>query len=418
MTSFEYVSRRDALRAGVTATAALAGCATPRKTTDSRRPVSAGIEGAWPTYGADAARTWAMAEGTLPTKRRGGWSRAIAAGAPPVVADGRVFVAASGATSEEGGADGASGTTTPTPAGLYALGATDGQTEWSLPTGTSFVASPTVRDGTVYAVAANGVVYAFGAESGSLDWQRVAIKTTDQQTPANAAPTVAEDTLFVVDTTLRALATDDGSERWSAATKQPITGAPAVEGGVAVVPTGAGVVAFDSDTGRRRWRRTGSAVHTTPAIARDRVFVGGFDGDLVAFNLANGEPVWRAGLESVREQNEQSASGGVAISTPAVAEPDVYAVVDDTLVAVAIDDGSVRWELDLGSAPESETPLAVSGSTLYAADGEQVHLVERISGRKSLRIETSMATASPVPVDGVVFLGNEEGVAAVTPKVQ
>lgn len=359
-----------------------------------------------------------MAEGTLPTKRRGSWSRSISAGAPPVVADGRVFVAASDAASAEDGTDGESGTTTPTPAGLYALDATNGQTEWSLPTGTAFAASPTVHDGTVYAVAANGVVYAFSAESGSLDWQRVAIKTTNQQTPANAAPTVAEDTLFVVDTALHALATDDGEERWSATTKQPITGAPAVDKGVVVVPTGAGIVAFDADTGKQRWRQTGSAVRTTPAIAHDRVFVGGFDGDLVAFTLANGDPVWRAGLESSGNQNTQSGSGGVAVSTPAVAEPDVYAVADDTLFAVGIENGSIRWEQNLGSTPESEAPIAVSGSTLYVADSEQIHLIERISGRKSLQIKTSMASGSPVPVDGVVFLGNGERVAAVTVEMQ
>ena len=59
------------------------------------------------------------------------------------------------------------------------------------------------------------------------------------------------------------------------------------------------VYAFDAATGDEIWSTpTSDWVHTSPAIANGRVYVGNENGDVYALRAKNGREVWRTRLDA------------------------------------------------------------------------------------------------------------------------
>lgn len=131
----------------------------------------------------------------------------------------------------------------------------DGDERWRRPLG-KFVGSPSVADGTVYAVDEGGTVYALDAESGETVWSRtldrvekvytgVAVGGGDLVVPAGTG-----DRSYVLDAAT-------GESRWSASTGI-VTGRPVVgDDWVALGRTNVGVTVYDREGGvdRATWTR-------------------------------------------------------------------------------------------------------------------------------------------------------------------
>jgi len=165
-----------------------------------------------------------------------------------------------------------------------------------------------VGGGQVYVTTGFGEITALNAATGTEVW------TQDLDAPANSAPTLRGDLVYVVarDSTAWALDTTSGRIRWqrsgAPSTANFAGGAsPAVSGEFVVFPFPSGEVLTTYPRGGiTRWstvvsgERVGSAagvindISGDPVIVGDRVYIGNFGGRTVAINLRDGERLWTA----------------------------------------------------------------------------------------------------------------------------
>ncbi|MGJ8622220.1 MAG: PQQ-binding-like beta-propeller repeat protein [Yoonia sp.] len=166
----------------------------------------------------------------------------------------------------------------------------------------------TVSGGQVYVTTGYGEISALDAATGAVRWVQ------DLDAPANAAPTVRDDLVYVVarDSTAWAIDITNGRVRWQQAglpsTANFSGGAsPAVSGEFVVLPFSSGEVQATYPLGGiSRWStvvsgdRLGQAaseitdIAGDPVIVGNRVYVGNFGGRTTAMDLTTGERLWTA----------------------------------------------------------------------------------------------------------------------------
>jgi hypothetical protein len=117
-------------------------------------------------------------------------------------------------------------------------------TSWSATTG-SYVASPAVAGGVVYADSGDDHLYAFNAQT--------------------------------------------GAQLWSVFTSTYVASSPAVVNGVVYVGSGYGLLAFNAQTGAQLWSApTGNNISSSPAVTNGMVYVSSDDYHLYAYALPPG----------------------------------------------------------------------------------------------------------------------------------
>ena len=165
-----------------------------------------------------------------------------------------------------------------------------------------------VSGGQLYVTTGYGEISALDAASGAPLWVQ------DLDAPANAAPTVRNDLVYVVarDSSAWALDINSGRVRWQQS-GVPSTAnfgggaSPAVSGEYVVFPFPSGEVRATYPLGGiPRWstvvsgERLGIAASIVtdiagdPVIVGNRVYIGNFGGRSVALNLADGSRIWTA----------------------------------------------------------------------------------------------------------------------------
>ena len=208
-----------------------------------------------------------------------------------------------------------------------------------------------VAGGAVFAATGFGELHALDATTGATRW----VQALDAPL---TAPKPVGGLVYVVSRDGRAWAIDaaNGRVRWEvstpAGTPVSVTGpAPAVTGGVAILPFGSGeIVAVRPDTGERVWgagvsgQRRGVAyndlgdVTGDPVASNGVVFAGTTAGRIVALDAVSGERRW-------------TATDG-AVSPMAVAGGSVFAVTDRAqLVRLDAATGATVWRADLPQFP-------------------------------------------------------------------
>jgi outer membrane protein assembly factor BamB len=142
----------------------------------------------WPTYRRDATRS-ACTQTELPSNLAPLWSAAVRTPTAPVVAAGRVLVAAKDAHT------------------LHSLRTSDGTTAWTFTAGARIDSPPTVASGLVVFGSADGWVYCLDADSGALAWRfraapdartTVAFGQLESLWPVSGSALVRNDTVYVV----------------------------------------------------------------------------------------------------------------------------------------------------------------------------------------------------------------------------
>ncbi|ELY68015.1 PQQ-binding-like beta-propeller repeat protein [Natrinema versiforme] len=194
------------------------------------------------------------------------------------------------------------------------------------------------------------------------------------------------------------------SQRWTSSSPREPSPVAANGSVYAVVPDSDRVVALDASSGRIRWEQTvgepRSIGSNRPAVRDGTVYVSSRPGDVVAFDAETGDRRW-----SVRpEPHADSALEYRNFSPPTVT--DAGLVVPDREGVVLLDrtDGSVRWEyVHDGNAPDGSA--AVADGTVFVTDGEEsLHAIDLENGTREWTAEYSPDT-DPVVADGVVYLG-------------
>lgn len=303
---------------------------------------------------------------------------------------------------------------------IYAIETQTGRATWSHDVGAPVHSSPAVVGGRVYVAARNGMVLALDARSGSRKWTHQMggdLLYHWEFDYFQSSPTVVDDLLYVGggDGSLCALKAADGTIVWKAELGSRVRSTPAVADGLVVVGDFAGYLhAFDAKTGTHRWKQATegasidaapygfdrSALVASPAIADGRVFIGGRDGFLYAFDLATGHELWRF---------DHKVSW--VPTSPAVARGLVIAGSSDGRFVQAVDavTGTERWRFR-SRKPVWSSPL-IAGDVVYIADYDGfVWIVDAATGREISNVRLGgVIHASPVLAGSRLLVGCDDG---------
>lgn len=309
---------------------------------------------------------------------------------------------------------------------------------------------PLVSDETVFSVGAS--VTALDARTGEQEWEQ---ELSGQTGPT---PALTDDWMIVpAGERIVALDRDDGSEQWSFSVPRPAERAITVDPPVLTVPLaarqgGAGLVAYDVETGDRLWEHPTVAARTT-AIDGDRLYTTGYrqDGDtgiLRALSVEAGELLWER--ELAHPDTEPVVVGGELLVTDrgtlAVYDPDdgtrsrslgsfaeqfdqPPAVADGVafvessggeIVALSIEDGSTLWRRSgsgsRGMSVGRET-VVVAGEQLPEASLAGLAALDRSDGTVQWEHQIegfdAFPSTGPVLADGAVYYTSNESSGVV-----
>ncbi len=176
--------------------------------------------------------------------------------------------------------------------------------------------------------------------------------------------------------------------------------------------TGYSDAAFFSGQGGVRWEvPTGGAVRSSPAVTRNRVFVGSGDGFLYAIDRASGRVVWRY------------PAGARVDASPAVAQRLVVgATIGGRIFALSETSGQPRWSFTTGSLlPPNTSPAGgwdlwassptVVGSRVLIGGGDgKLYCLDLQSGQRLWQVRTGgRVRATPAVQNGLVVVGSWDG---------
>ena len=230
---------------------------------------------------------------------------------------------------------------------LYAYNS-DGSTAWQQKLGNNISAGVAVDRRNVYLGTSNGDLLALSAVDGETEWR------APLSSLMLAAPVVADGLVFArsIDGVLTAFDAANGSELWRYRIKEPVLSVrgnaePVVGGGVVILTTDNGYfVVLDQRSGlpvveQRIANSAGSNpvarlvdMDSTPQVADGVLYGAAYQSMLFAVDLQQGQPLWR--------QEQASTQKDIALSRDGV-----YLVSDiDHVIALNRRDGSIRWKND------------------------------------------------------------------------
>lgn len=188
------------------------------------------------------------------------------------------------------------------------------------------------------------------------------------------------------------------------------------------------LVALDAATGKLQWRTDmgpayknpmGDGPRATPSITGDKVYAYSGEGILTAVDLQSGKLAWQKDV--MQELSAKPSEYGMSCS-PLVIDDRVivHAGADAAaVVALATNDGKILWKSGSGHAGYSSPVLMdIAGAKqIVSFSGTAVTGIDPDSGKAlwSYPFETDYGcnTASPVSVDGGVFISSGENHGAV-----
>ena len=281
---------------------------------------------------------------------------------------------------------------------------------------------PALANDVVYTADTTGKVFAFNAETGKSHWQ------VDTHLPI-AGATGAGFGLVLVgthDAELVALDAATGTIKWKAEVSSEVISPPATNGSIVVVHTIDGrIFAYDAKTGEQRWsydhlspilslRGVAAPVITTtqvicafdngqvvsfsaldgsriwearaaqpkgktdlerivdidgaPVLAGGLVYVGSYQGNILALSRAQGKPVWKK--TSSTYQRLAAVNGKVFVST-----------ANSKVMTYNAMNGDILWENDQLLNREISAPVPIGNSHIAVTDKEgYMHIISQSDG--------------------------------------
>ena len=227
-------------------------------------------------------------------------------------------------------------------------------------------------------------------------------------------PVVADGIVYITnfdpshDGSVIALDGQDGTEQWRTTLNASGANATAVVDGHCLVAYDTELVALDATTGDRIWSKsTNGFEHLVADDATGTVFVVS-DNSIAAFSATAGKLRWET--DRLRPVHAPAIHGGRLFAV---------GYVDETpsLVCLAVNDGSNRWQRDLSSVPESAAPV-VTAEGVFLSDDRTLVVHDRETGARQRELYSfeGESVGSPTTVavaDRTVFANSASGILAV-----
>jgi len=266
-------------------------------------------------------------------------------------------------------------------------------------------------DKDAYIATNSGKVYAFELKSGGTDWS---VKTG---LTISAGPSLGGNLLAVAgqDGTVLALNPTDGTTLWKAQVNGEILASPVVGvGSVIVRSTDGRIMALAIDSGRVLWKTNYDVPRLTlrgasdPVIAGRMVLVGLDNGKLVALNLDDGTTMWQATVANSSGSDELARLTDVDGDIGLDADRAYASGYHGQTVSVSRSNGQIDWARDL----TTYTGASVDDQHVYVTDlHSAVWALDKSSGvpvwtQPEMRAHN---LTLPVPFHDSVVVGGIDG---------
>jgi outer membrane protein assembly factor BamB len=236
------------------------------------------------------------------------------------------------------------------------------------------IAPPVAADGKVFVMDGVGKVSAYDATSGHEVWRHDIAEHGRRGRGGFGGGLAFDDGKLYVASGFRyvlALDAQSGKTLWRSITDAPVHAAPTVSGGrVFVESVDDNLLTFDAATGAPGWtyqaltepaRILGAS---SPAVSGDAVVTAFASGELIALQAANGNGLWSTVLSKSSRNSALSEIRDIS-GRPVIYKGDVYAVSHSGLFdAVDLRTGTERWSVPVTSVT---TPWA-AGDVVYVTD--------------------------------------------------
>lgn len=304
------------------------------------------------------------------------------------------------------------------PGALVARDAVSGEEQWRFETDSSIRSSPQVVDTTAFVIAVGDALYAIDTADGTEQW-----RSTDVRVNTDSSPTVTDERVFITGRELYVVDTVTGDTRWRFGTEGRATTTPTVAEETVFVAFRSDVseadevsfnstlYAVDTSDGTEKWQfELGDRSPSDPTVANGLVYIiGEADGRgvspvpdvLYAVDAATGEKEWQFDLgEEVQP------------TSPTVADDFVYVVGDtgDDAVLHSVDSttGDSRWARRFRMDGSTQAPPTVADGTVFIIGGRgMIHAAEVTTGQQRWRFDTGgQPSSAPTVVDGTLFVAS------------
>lgn len=301
---------------------------------------------------------------------------------------------------------------------LYAVNAQHGNLIWKFQTQAPILSSPAVVDDKVYTGTDDGNIYCLNAYNGSLIWKTYAGGTA----PANFAaavilrssPTVVNNKVYVgaLDSNLYCFDAATGDTVWKYQTNGYITSSPAVSDDAVYItsqePTSGVLYKLNAQNGNLIWKKTlpynigfmgGTDLHSSPAVADNKVFAATNAGTYYAVDTATGNTLWTY---------NNSASEEFILCSPIYNNGKVFLIDKFSIVCVNATNGNTIWKTFLGD--ELYVSPSLAEDKLYVVtDQRHIFVLNATNGDKLSTFTTeSNSWSAPTIYEGRVYAGNND----------
>jgi outer membrane protein assembly factor BamB len=276
---------------------------------------------------------------------------------------------------------------------------------WSYDTKKPVVSSPVVADGRVFIGSDDHCVHAIDLESGEGLWR---FATEDM---VEAPPLVREGRVICgsSDTRVYAIDAESGAELWRfEGGDQFLGGANWLEpegelpARVVVGCYDTKLYCLDAASGEKLWEyATDNYINGTPAVAGQRVVVGGCDAALHVLDGRDGKPIRRIELgEASHVAGSVALAGGRAY----------LGHYGNAFVCVDLEGGETLWSVTDPSQAFFSSPALAPDRVVFGGRNKRVHCVERSSGKELWSFATRRKVdSSPVVAGDKVVVGSGDG---------
>lgn len=212
--------------------------------------------------------------------------------------------------------------------------------------------SPSIADGAIYAVSAEGDVVAAELENGAVRWRQ----ELDIEVLGGAGAGNGLVVLSSLDGEVIALSAADGSEQWRYQATSEVVSQPQMNAELVVVQQLDGkIVALDVNTGEARWSfdsqipRLSLRGTSAPIVAADLTLAAFANGKMVAVDNTSGRQIWEQRIALAEGRSELERIVDID-AQPLVYNRLVYtSSYQGRLVAISPADGQVVWARDHSS---------------------------------------------------------------------
>lgn len=275
--------------------------------------------------------------------------------------------------------------------------------------------TPAVGYGKIFVADRDGLVKALEPENGEVIWQQ----DLETEVTAKLAGGIALSygKLFIGSENAEVIALDEetGEEVWRAAVEGEVLAKPLVDEGLVVVNTSRGILqALDADSGEAKWQLSSEVPTLTlrgdssPVTISGGIFWGQANGRLAGALMHNGQMLWQQPIGSPKGATEIDRLVDVD-AAPVIVGDRLYIVgYNGNLLSIELRTGQAAWKRSYSSA----TDFVIDGSQLYLiTDKDHVVAVDIRSGTElwqNQQLEYRLLSA-PAVVNGYVVMGDSEG---------